>query len=138
MIEVAVDTSITSTLVSVTIFMAAMIVLVLAAMTVMYRYFNHNVKQQSEVIDQLHKQLTELQAHNKANLKRLEISDNKLKQLARRQYLYEVQLMKNSNYAKAKDLIVRGANVSKVIENCNITKSEAELIQLANRMNKVA
>jgi len=136
--EVAVETSVTGVLVSSTILMGALVILTLVAMTIMYRYFNQTVRQQSEVIDELQKDIKALRNGTSLTAKRMQISENKLKQLTRRQYLYEVQQMKNKNYEKAKDMINRGENVNKVIENCKITRTEAELILLANKMNKVA
>ena len=46
--------------------------------------------------------------------------------------------MQDKNYERAKNMINRGDDVSKVIKDCKITKTEAELILLANRMNRVA
>ena len=136
--EVAVETSVTGILVSSTILMGALVVLALVAMTIMYRYFNKIVQQQGDVIEQLEKNVKTLEKGANINGKRIQLSENKLKQLARRQYLYEVQQMKNNNYQKAKEMISRGENVSKVLEDCKITRTEAELILLANKMNKVA
>ena len=138
MIEVAVDTSVTGMLISTTILMAALVVLALVAMTIMYRYFNHISRQQSDLIEQLQKDIKSFGNEAKVNEKRLFKAENRYNQLARRQYLYEAQLMKNRNYERAKDMINRGENVKNVVENCKITKTEAELILLANKMNKVA
>ena len=136
--EVVVDTSVTGMLVSTTIIMAVLVVLALVAMTIMYRYFNQVARQQSELIEELHNDIQLLGNDAKITSKRLLKSENRYNQLARRQYLYEVQQMKNRNYERAKDMINRGENVKNVIENCKITKIEAELILLANKMNKVA
>ncbi|WP_455375420.1 DUF2802 domain-containing protein [Kaarinaea lacus] len=136
--EVVVETSITGILVSATIMMAVLVVLALIAMTIMYRYFNQVARQQSQIIEELQKDVNSLAVDAKQTGKRLFKSENKFNQLARRQYLYEVQQMKNRNYERAKDMINRGENVKKVVENCKITKTEAELILLANKMNKVA
>jgi len=136
--EVVVETSVTGILVSATVMMAVLVVLSLIAMTIMYRYFNQVSRQQSEIIDALQKDINVLGENAKSTGKRLFKSENKFDQLARRQYLYEVQQMKNRNYERAKDMINRGENVKKVVENCKITKTEAELILLANKMNKVA
>jgi len=136
--EVAVETSVTGILVSTTILMGALVILALVAITLMYRYFNQVVHQQGEVIEDLQNELKDLKQGSNVTSKRIQISENRLKQLARRQYLYEVQQMKNQNYEKAKEMINRGENVSKVVENCKITKTEVELILLANKMNKVA
>jgi len=136
--EVAVETSVTGILASTTILLAVMVLLSLVAMTLMYRYFSHIAKQQNEMIEALQKNVSVIENAAIESDKRLLKSDNKFKQLARRQYLYEVQQMKNKNYERAKDMILRGENIKHVIEKCNITKIEAELILLANRMNKVA
>lgn len=136
--EVAVETSITGVLVSSTILMGVLVVLSLVAITLMYRYFNQIARHQNEVIQDLEKEIKQLSEGALTANKRLLRSENRFKQLARRQYLYEVQQMKNHNYQKAKDMILRGEKVNKVIENCKISRSEAELILLANKMNKVA
>lgn len=136
--EVVVETSITGILVSATVMMAVLVVLSLVAMIIMYRYFNQIAHQQSEIIEDLQKDINALGENVRSNGKRLFKSEHKFNQLARRQYLYEVQQMKNRNYERAKDMINRGENVKKVVENCKITKTEAELILLANKMNKVA
>ena len=136
--EVVVDTSVTGMLVSTTIMMAVLVILALVAMTIMYRYFNQIARQQSELIEELQNDIQSLGNETKITGKRLLKSENRYNQLARRQYLYEVQQMKNRNYERAKDMINRGENVKNVIENCKITKIEAELILLANKMNRVA
>ena len=110
----------------------------LVAMVLMYRYFHHIAQQQSETIAVLQKHVSSLRSGAIGVLNRQEKADRKFKQLARRQYLYEVQQMKSKNYERAKTMISRGEDVRKVIENCKITKTEAELILLANRMNRVA
>lgn len=138
MTEEVVQTSISSVLASATIMMAALIVLMLVAMVLMYRYFHHVAQQQSETIAVLQKHVSTLRSGAVGVLNRQEKADRKFKHLARRQYLYEVQQMKNKNYERAKTMISRGEDVRKVIENCKITKTEAELILLANRMNRVA
>lgn len=136
--EVAVETSVTSILASATILMAALVVLTLIAVTLMYRYFNNVSKQQNKLIEELQKEVDVMASCTRDAEKRLNRSDYKFKQLARRQYLYETQQMKNRNYEKAKNMILRGENVKTVLSTCNITKTEAELILLANKMNKVA
>lgn len=136
--EVVVETSVTGILVSATVIMAVLVVLSLVAMTIMYRYFNQVARQQSEIIEDLQKDINALGKNARSTGKRLFKSENKFNQLARRQYLYEVQQMKNRNYERAKDMINRGENVKEVVENCNISKTEVELILLANKMNKVA
>lgn len=136
--EVAVETSITSVLASATIMMAALVVLSLIAMTLMYRYFNQISRQQNKVIEELKKQMDVVAMGVKNSEKRHIRSDNKFKQLARRQYLYEVQQMKSRDYERAKAMISRGEDIKTVLASCNITKTEAELILLANKMNKVA
>ena len=62
----------------------------------------------------------------------------KIKQIVRRQYLYEVQQMKNKDYERAKAMISQGEKVDKVVKDCKMTVTEVELIMLANRMNRVA
>lgn len=136
--EVAVETSITGILASATIMMAIMVLLSLVAMTLMYRYFNQVARQQNEIIEGLQKEVARIAVNTKDTGKRINLSDNKLKQLARRQYLYEVQQMKNRDYERAKSMIHRGENIKNVLASCNITKTEVELIVLAHKMNKVA
>lgn len=136
--EVAVETSVTGILASATIMMAALVVLSLIAITLMYRYFNQVSKQQSQIIEELKKQMAGIAVNTRETGKRLNRTDNKFKQLARRQYLYEVQQMKSRDYERAKNMISRGENMKTVLASCNITKTEAELILLANKMNKVA
>lgn len=142
--EVAVEatvtslTSMTGILASTTILMGALVLLSIIAMTLMYRYFNKVARQQNQIIEELKGEIDSISLGGRDVAKRLNRTDNKLKQLARRQYLYEIQQMKNRDYERAKKLITRGENVNKVLANCNITKTEAELIMLANKMNKVA
>lgn len=136
--EVAVETSVTGILASATIMMAALVVLSLIAITLMYRYFNQIANQQNQVIDELKQQLDIIKGDARETGKRLNKTDSRFKQLARRQYLYEVQQMKSRDYERAKNMINRGENVKTVLASCNITKTEAELILLANKMNKVA
>lgn len=136
--EVVVDTSVTGILASATILMAAILVLALVAMTLMYRYFHQVSRQQSDVIQELQNDVKALSSGTVGINRRVDRFEQKFKQLSRRQYLYEVQQMKSKNYERAKYLITRGEKVSKVLENCKISKTEAELIMLANRMNKVA
>lgn len=136
--DVAVETSVTGMLASATIMMAALVVLTLIAMTLMYRYFNQVAKQQNQLIEDLQKEVDAVSDSARDAGKRLNRTDHKFKQLARRQYLYEVQQMKNRDYERAKKMITRGENVKNVLASCNITKTEAELILLANKMNKVA
>ena len=137
-VEVIVQTSLSSMLASATIMLATLVVLLLIAMVLMYRYFHQVAKQQNEIIGVLQKNVSVLRSGTIGLCSRQEKSDRKFKQLARRQYLYEVQQMKSKNYEQAKIMITRGEDVRKVIENCRISKSEAELILLANRMNRVA
>lgn len=136
--EVAIETSVTSVLASATIMMAALIVLSLIAMTLMYRYFNKVSRQQNQIIEELKKEMDIIALGVRNSEKRHIKSDNKFKQLARRQYLYEVQQMKSRDYARAKNMVSRGEDLKTVLASCNITKTEAELILLANKMNKVA
>jgi len=136
--EVVVETSVTGILASATIMMAAILVLALVAITLMYRYFHQVSQHQSEIIEELQNDVKALSSGSVGLNRRVDRSEQKFKQLSRRQYLYEVQQMKSKNYERAKHMISRGEKVSKVLENCKITKTEAELILLANRMNKVA
>jgi len=118
--------------------LGVIVVLALAGMVFMYRYFNKIVHQQNELLDNLQKELHSVNAGTAYNGARMDKSELKIKLLARRQYLYETQQMKKKNYERAKTMIQRGDKVDKVITDCNITKTEAELILLAHRMNKVA
>jgi hypothetical protein len=130
--------SINNTLTLATLAMSMMVVLSLIAMVVMYRHFNRIIRHQDETIAALQCDFGALCSGAVGVGHRLEKAEKKVKQLARRQYLYEVQQMKNKNYERAKNMILRGDDVQKVIDECKITKTEAELILLASRINRVA
>ncbi|MGD8640521.1 MAG: DUF2802 domain-containing protein [Gammaproteobacteria bacterium] len=134
----AVMQAINNTLTAATLGMSLMVVLSLIAMVVMYRHFNKIIRHQDETIETLQNDFGALCAGAVGVGNRLDKTEKKVKQLARRQYLYEVQQMKNKNYEQAKNRILRGDDVDKVINDCKITKTEAELILLANRINRVA
>ena len=136
--EVVVDTSVTGMLASATLLTGIMLILSLVAMTLMYRYFQQISRQQNKIIKELQDDIRSLSSGAHGIDKRLNRFEQKFKQLSRRQYLYEVQQMKNKNYERAKDMIISGEKVSKVVANCQLSKTEAELILLANKMNKVA
>jgi len=118
--------------------MGVIVVLSLGGMVYMYQYFNKIVHQQNDLIHSLQKELKNVGAGIAFNGAKTDKFELKIKLLARRQYLYETQQMKKKNYERAKTMIQRGDKVEKVISDCNITKTEAELIMLAHRMNKVA
>ena len=130
--------SISNTLTIATLAMSLMVVLSLIAMVFMYRHFNKIIRHQDEIIESMQDDFGALCSGAVGVGNRLEKAERKVKQLARRQYLYEVQQMKNKNYEKAKTMINRGDDVQKVISDCKITPTEAELILLANRINRVA
>jgi hypothetical protein len=134
----AIAHSINNTLTLATLAMSMMVVLSLVAMVIMYRHFNRIIRHQDQTISELQCDLGALCSGALGVGQRLEKAEKKMKYLARRQYLYEVQRMKNKNYERAKSMIVRGDDVQKVIDECKITKTEAELILLANRINRVA
>jgi hypothetical protein len=118
--------------------MAVMVLLSLAAMVVMYRHFHKIALQQDATINTLRGDLNALCSGGVSVGNRVEKLEKKAKLLSRRQYLYEVRQMQDKNYERAKNMINRGEAVEKVIKECKITKTEAELILLANRMNRVA
>jgi hypothetical protein len=118
--------------------MAVMVLLSLAAMVVMYRHFHKITLQQDATINTLRGDLNALCSGSVSVGNRVEKLEKKAKLLSRRQYLYEVRQMQDKNYERAKNMINRGEAVEKVIKECKITKTEAELILLANRMNRVA
>lgn len=120
------------------IVMSIIVLLSLTAIAVMYRHFHKITHQQDATIDSLRKDLSALGSGDADVDSRIEKLEKKAKFLSRRQYLYEVRQMKDKNYERAKNMINRGDEVSKVIKECKITKTEAELILLANRMNRVA
>lgn len=121
-----------------TIVMSIMVLLSLTAIAVMYRHFYKITHQQDATIDSLRHDLIALGSGSTDVDSRIEKLEKKAKFLSRRQYLYEVRQMKDKNYERAKNMINRGDEVNKVIKECKITKTEAELILLANRMNRVA
>ncbi|WP_455207104.1 DUF2802 domain-containing protein [Kaarinaea lacus] len=134
----AVIQSTTNSLAVATIAMAVMVLLSLVAMVFMYRHFHKLGQQQSATITMLHNDLNAITSGSAGVGNRVEKLEKKIKLLARRQYLYEVRQMQDKNYERAKGMINRGEDVAKVIKECKITKTEAELILLANRMNRVA
>ncbi len=121
-----------------TIVLAVIVLLSLAAMAVMYRHFHKLYSQQDAIIGQLRNDLGIARSESEDVDQRIGKLEKKAKFLSRRQYLYEVRQMQDKNYERAKNMINRGDEVSKVIKECKITKTEAELILLANRMNRVA
>lgn len=121
-----------------TIVLAVIVLLSLAAMAVMYRHFHKLYSQQDAIIGQLRNDLGIVRSESEDVDQRIGKLEKKAKFLSRRQYLYEVRQMQDKNYERAKNMINRGDEVSKVIKECKITKTEAELILLANRMNRVA
>jgi len=134
----AVIESTTNSLAVATITMAVMVLLSLVAMVFMYRHFHKLAKLQDSTIKQLREEFKAITSGNGGEDKRVERLEKKAKFLSRRQYLYEVRLMQDKNYERAKGMIQRGEPVDKVIKECKITATEAELILLANRMNRVA
>lgn len=121
-----------------TIVMSVIVLLSLAAVAVMYRHFHKITLQQDATIELLRNDLSALGSGSTGVDSRIEKLEKKAKYLSRRQYLYEVRQMQDKNYERAKNMINRGDKVSKVIKECKITATEAELILLANRMNRVA
>jgi len=136
--ELVVQSSNQGMLATAVLLMGVMVVLSLGGMVFMYHYFNKVVHQQNELIHGLQKELKNIGAGIGFNGARMDKSEMKIKLLARRQFLYESQQMKKKNYELAKTMIQRGDKVEKVIADCNLTKTEAELIVLAHRMNRVA
>jgi len=134
----AVIQSTTNSLAVATITMAVMVLLSLVAMVFMYRHFHKLARLQDGTIKQLREEFNAITSGNGEEDKRVERLEKKAKFLSRRQYLYEVRLMQDKNYERAKGMIQRGEPVDKVIKECKITATEAELILLANRMNRVA
>ncbi|WP_455220698.1 DUF2802 domain-containing protein [Kaarinaea lacus] len=134
----AVIQSTTNSLAVATITMAVMVLLSLVAMVFMYRHFHKLSRQQDETIKRLCADLDAVTSGNVGVGKLVEKLEKKTKLLSRRQYLYEVRQMQDKNYERAKGMINRGEPVEKVIKECKITATEAELIILANRMNRVA
>jgi len=121
-----------------TIVMSVIVLLSLTAIAVMYRHFHKIALQQDSTIDKLRNDLSAMSSGSTGVDNRVEKLEKKAKFLSRRQYLYEVRQMQDKNYERAKNMINRGDDVNKVIKECKITKTEAELILLANRMNRVA
>jgi len=121
-----------------TIVMSVIVLLSLGAIAVMYRHFHKIALQQDTTIDKLRNDLSAMSSGSLDVDGRIEKLERKAKYLSRRQYLYEVRQMQDKNYERAKNMINRGDKVSNVIKECKITKTEAELILLANRMNRVA
>lgn len=134
----AVIQSTTNSLAVATITMAVMVLLSLVAMIVMYRHFHKLTRQQDDTIKRLGTDLDAIASGSVGVGNRVEKLEKKAKLLSRRQYLYEVRQMQDKNYERAKGMINRGEPVDKVIKECKITATEAELILLANRMNRVA
>lgn len=122
----------------VTIAMSVIVLLSLAAITIMYRHFQKITQQQDTTIELLRNDLSSMSSGSTDVDGRIDKLEKKAKYLSRRQYLYEVRQMQDKNYERAKNMINRGEKVSKVIKECKITATEAELILLANRMNRVA
>ena len=121
-----------------TIIMSVIVLLALGAIAVMYRHFHKIARQQDATIEMLRTDLLAVDSDPTDIDCRIEKLEKKAKFLSRRQYLYEVRQMQDKNYERAKNMINRGDDVNKVIKECKITKTEAELILLANRMNRVA
>ncbi|HEY5602704.1 MAG TPA: DUF2802 domain-containing protein [Gammaproteobacteria bacterium] len=136
--DVAAIQSTTNSLAAATIAMAVMVLLSLVAMALMYRYIQKITSQQDATIDALRHNLNELDSGSAGVGSRVDKLEKKIKLLSRRQYLYEVRQMQDKNYERAKNMINRGDAVEKVIKECKITKTEAELILLAIRMSRVA
>jgi biopolymer transport protein ExbB/TolQ len=134
----AVIESTTNSLAIATITMAVMVLLSLVAMALMYRHFHKLSLQQDATINSLRDELDAITSGSVGIGNRVDKLEKKAKLLSRRQYLYEVRQMQDKNYERAKGMINRGEPVEKVIKECKITKTEAELILLANRMNRVA
>jgi len=130
--------STTNSLAVATIAMAVMVLLAMVAMVFMYRHFHKHSLRQDEKIKKLRDEIKVLGSGSVGAGSRIEKLEKKAKLLSRRQYLYEVRQMQDKNYERAKGMINRGEPVEKVIKECKITKTEAELILLANRMNRVA
>ena len=121
-----------------TILMGVIVIFSIIAITYLYHYFNGLVDQQQSTISFLREEIGSVGA----DLGRLSDRIAKLeKNSETRNQLQPVKKEhdgKDKNIAKAKQLLNDGANLDIIIEECQLAQGEADLVRLANRMDRLA
>ncbi|NOZ52269.1 MAG: DUF2802 domain-containing protein [Gammaproteobacteria bacterium] len=121
-----------------TLAMSAISMLILIAMVIMYRYFNKMLNQQEITIEILKDDLSALCAGAIGIGEHVARLEENSRSLTVRQDKLEMQEAPERSYKQALKMAQRGAELNEVIKDCGIAHGEAELILLANRLDKAS
>jgi len=128
----------TTSLALATLTMSAILLLTLVGMVVLYRHFNHVLSQQETTISMLREDLSALCSGAIGIGEHVTRLEDNARSLTVRQDKLEMQEAPERSYKQALKMAQRGAQLNEVIEDCGIARGEAELILLANRLDKAS
>jgi len=121
-----------------TLAMSAILLLTLVAVAMLYRHFNNVFTQQETTIAILKEDLSALCSGAIGIGEHVSRLEENARSLTVRQDKLEMQEAPERSYKQALKMAQRGAALSDVIEDCGIARGEAELILLANRLDKAS
>ena len=128
------DQTVTGLVSLATVLMGVLIILSLMAITYLYHYFNGLLSQQQSIINSLRKEIEELDSSIKKDREKLAQFEKSVDTKNRQQQFPNID---NSNFDKAKKLLQKGTALDQVASDCKLAQGEAELVKLANRMDRL-
>lgn len=121
-----------------TILMGVMVILSIIAITYLYHYFSGMADQHQTALNLLHDEISSISTEMLTLREKVELLERRPDRLDASEHSLESVKGKDKDIEKAKQLLDKGAGLDVVIEECQLAQGEADLVRLANQMDRLA